>query len=609
MQTVQEIVRSAKDEYTKGDGTHAGKYVDWSMYETIETIYAYLNSKHISGSADAKGREKPFFNIVTAAVNIWYRATDIDRKNIRIKADKNSQMIPSFIATVHLQDWMKKAKFGAFLNKWGRTQAQYGSAVVKFVETDGELVASVIPWNRVICDTVDFASNPVIERLQLTPAQLRRNKAYDQDVVEELIDAAGKREGLDEQEMDDNLNYIEVYEIHGDMELAHLTDREEDETKYRQQMHVVAFTGSKKEGDHDDFTLFKGKEKKSPYLLTHLIEEDNRSLSIGAVEYLFDAQWMKNHTIKQTKDHLDLVAKQVYQTSDGSFVNNNVLESIESGDILIHAPNEPLTTLAANHSASTELANFGNEWEVMGKEITSTPDAQRGNTMPSGTAYRQVAILEQSSGSLFELMTENKGLSIEEMMREFILPFIKKKMDSVDEIAATLEANDIKTIDSIYVPQEAVRRSNQMFKDAVLSRQAPQELDLPGMEQQVQGELAQQGDQRFFKPSEISEKKWKEVLDDFGETVIVEVTNENIDKEQMFTTLTSLLREITQNPAVLQDPNAKALFSKIAEETGRFSPLELAQSTAQPQIGQAQVGGAEELQDLAAVNKKPNGKR
>jgi len=602
MKDVYSIVRSAKDEYTKGEGTHAGKYVDWSMYETIETIYAYLNSKHISGLTDAKGREKPFFNIVTAAVNIWYRATDIDRKNIRIKASKNSQIIPSFIATVHLQNWMKTAKFGAFLNKWGRTQAQYGSAVTKFVETDGELVATVIPWNRVICDTVDFASNPVIERLQFTPAQLRQNKAYDKDMVEALIEATEAREGLDDRKMDDNLNYIEVYEIHGDMPLSYLTDKEEDETTYRQQMQVVAFTANKN-GDFDDFTLFKGKEKKSPYLLTHLIEEDNRSLSIGAVEYLFDAQWMKNHTVKQTKDHLDLVAKQVYQTSDGAFVGNNVLESVESGDILIHADNQPLTTLSHNQSASTELANFGNEFEVLGKEITSTPDAQRGNTMPSGTAYRQVAILEQTSGSLFELMTENRGFSVEEMMREFILPFIEKKMDTADEVAATLEANDIKFIDSVYIPQEAVRRSNAQFKENVLNRQPQQPTDLPGQEQAIQEELAQQGDQRFFKPSELTDKVWKDVLTDFGDTVTVEVTNENIDKEQMFTTLTSLLREITQNPAVLSDPNAKTIFNRILEETGRFSPLELAQNTAQPQIQQPEVGGAKELQDLAAISK------
>jgi len=599
MKTVQEIVRQAEDRYTNGSPTKSGKYVDFDMHEVIETSYAYLNSKHISGLKDAQGREKPFFNIVTAAVNIWYRATDIDRKNIRVKANKNSQIIPSFIATVHLQDWMKRQHFGAFLNKWGRALAQYGSSVVKFVKVDGELVPSVIPWNRIICDTVDFKHNPVIEKLQLTPSQLRQNKSYDQEYVEQLIEAVATRENLDKEKMEDYVNFITVYEIHGELELAQLTDKEKDEDKYRQQMHVVSFVENKNDSNFDDFTLYKGKEEKSPYLLTHLIEEENRTLSIGAVEYLFDAQWMRNHTIKQTKDHLDTASKLIYQTSDGSFVGNNVLDAVENGDILIHAPNQPLTQFNNSSHDITQIANFGKEFEIMGKELTSTPDAQRGNTMPSGTAYRQVAILEQTSGSLFELMTENKGLSVEEMMRVWIIPFLKTKMNTGDEIAATLEANDIKQIDAQYVPQEAVRRSNDSFKADVLSRTAPQPLDLQGQEQTVQGELAQQGNQRFFKPSELVDMTWNDVLEDLEWEIDVEVTNENTDKEAMFTTLTTMLQTIAQNPAVLSDPNAKTLFNRILEETGRFSPLELAQPAQQPQTEAPQVGGGQELNKLA----------
>lgn len=47
--------------------------------------------------------------------------------------------------------------------------------------------------------------------------------------------------------------------------------------------------------------------------------------------------------------------------------------------------------------------------------------------MPSGTAYRQVAVLNQEAHSLFEIMVENKSLALEQMLREFILPFIKRK--------------------------------------------------------------------------------------------------------------------------------------------------------------------------------------
>ena len=60
------------------------------------------------------------------AVNIWYRATDIDRKDIRIKATKQRDILGAFLATIHLQEWMRKDNFGKFLNDWGRSLAKYG---------------------------------------------------------------------------------------------------------------------------------------------------------------------------------------------------------------------------------------------------------------------------------------------------------------------------------------------------------------------------------------------------------------------------------------------------------------------------------------------------
>src|SRR3990167_7474337 len=91
-QSIHEIIREAEENYTTGTTT-LGTYVKWSMYETVEKIIAYLHSKHTSGEIDSLGRKKPFFNIVTAAVNIWYRATDIDRKDIVVLPNSSSTVV------------------------------------------------------------------------------------------------------------------------------------------------------------------------------------------------------------------------------------------------------------------------------------------------------------------------------------------------------------------------------------------------------------------------------------------------------------------------------------------------------------------------------------
>jgi hypothetical protein len=584
MQKIHEIVKAAEDNYVQGTTT-ISKFVNWSMFDTINTIDAYINSKHLSGPTDSLEREKPFFNIVTAAVNIWYRATDIDRKNIRLIAKKARDIGINLIATVHLNEWMKKARFGVFLNEWGRTLAKYGSAVVKFVEQDGELFVSVIPWNRFVSDPIDFDAIPHIEKFYKTPEQLRMMPGYDQDAVDKLITTLSARKLLDgTTSQDTNNNFIEIYEVHGRMD-SRLLDEDPDlsvedkDIRYVQQMHVVSMVVDGQETK--DFTLYKGREKKNPYMITHLIKEDGRTLSIGAVEYLFDAQWMQNHTVKNMKDTLDLASKLIFQTADTTYVGQNILSAIETGDIFVHGVNMPLTRLANDKPDIMAMMNYRQMWAGLGQEITSTPDALRGTTMPSGTPYSLGAMLADQGGSLFEIMTESKGLAIEDMLREYIIPFIKKKMDTSDEIVATLDEQGITEVDALYIPNQAIRNYNNRTKEQILSLQPTEPFNPTAEEGAIKRDLSALGNKRVFKPSEISEVTWKEALKDYEWEVEVEVTNESVDKQAVLATLSTVLQSIASNPAILQDPNAKMVFSKILSETGVLSPLQISATGAQ----------------------------
>jgi hypothetical protein len=583
MQSISQLVKERENTYVNGI-SNISKYVDYSQYETISTIEAYLNSRHTSGQFDALGREKPFFNICTAVANIWMRATDIDRKNIRFRATKQKEIIPVFLANCILQNWMREVNFGSFLNEWGRVLSRYGSAVTKFVERDGLLDIGVASWNKLITDQIDFENNVKIFKFYLTPAQLRLNPTYDQEVVKALLETEQSRETLGNQTIDTLSDYIELYEVQGNLPLSMITDNDKDDNTYCDQIHIISFSGKSQ-----DFSLYKGKLKKQQYHKADLIKEDGRALGIGAVEHLFQAQWMSNHSVKLYKDQMELVSKVIYQTADKNYAGRNALTSIENGDIFIHEPNSPLTQVNNTGHDLTSITNFMVQWQTQGKEITSTPDAISGNTMPSGTAYRQVAILNQESHSLFELMTENKGLALEEMFREWIIPYIRKQLNNKEEIAVVLDDAGIKQLDTWYTTGVANKKVNQIIIDKALNAEivTPEEQAsmVAGETSQIQSELSKLGNQRFIKPSEIDDKTWKDILDINWDSVEVEITNEQSDKEAVLTTLTTVMQTVAQNPAVLQDPNMKLLFNKILEMTGQVSSVEL--SAQQPQAMQA----------------------
>lgn len=589
--SIFDIIRKAETDYVAGN-TKISEYVTFSLRENINKIEAYLNSKHVSGQYDSQDRRKPFFNIVTSAVNIWFRATKLHRSNIRIKASNNAGVIPAIFYNVILQNWMKETdeeghNFGTFLVKWGMTQAKYGSAITKFVERGDTLTASIEPWNRTIIDSINFRQAPVIVKLEFTPAQLKKNKLYNKEIVDKLLETRATRKTLGKESQDNKNDFIEVYEVHGELPLSLYKigkgeePKEEDDDVYIQQTHHVSYVGNGSEGDeYQDFTLYCGKEK-DPYIMTHLLEEEGRSQSIGAVEHLFESQWMVNHTEKNIKDQLDLASKLMFQTADETFVGRNALTDIENGFIAIHKPNMPLTQLQNNSHDISSLQSSRQAWQGNGMDVTNTPEAQRGANQPANTPALLVQQLVQQSQSLFEEMTINRGLSIEEMMRKYILPFIDKRLSRMgkDEISAILENEGIKQIDALYVPNKAIENYNKATIETILNGGQPTPYTpevQQAHEQAVQTGLQNLGNQRFFSPGEVD---WKTLFKDFDKNCEVEVTNESHDKQALLASLGTVMTNLVQMGDV---PNARLVLSKIMEISGAMNSSELSQIQSAP---------------------------
>lgn len=611
--SIGELVRQMEQDDRIGNTT-ISKYVSFNLRENIEKIDAYLNSKHISGERDSKGREKPFFNIVVSAVNIWYRATDIDRKNIKIRATNTKNQIASFLATILLQEWMRKNVYGVYLNKWGLTLARYGSAISKIIEKEGELYCDIVPWNRIICDPIDFDNNPKIEILWLTPAQLLMRKGYNKEMVRKLLDTRASRTTMDGSAKDNKSEYIKLYEVHGNLSEYYLTNKETDEDNYIQSIHVLSYMARKdKPEEYDEFTLYSGKEEKDPYTIDHLIEEEGRIMSRGATETLFESQWMMNHTAKSIKDQLDLASKLIFQTADGNFVGKNALFSVDNGEILIHADNKPITQINNNSHDITSLQNYSAQWQALGDRQTNTPEAQRGESPNAGTAWHLQETVIQQSQSLFEIMRENKGLALENKLRKYIIPFFKKQLNNTKEISTILENHQIAKIDSMYLPNEVNRRVNSAVKEDILSKTPEQimngELITPeeqaqmaqSTQAQVQNELNSMGNQRFISPSDISDKTWKEVLKDVEWEAEIDITGEQAETTEIMTTLNTVFQTIA-NPAtagVLRTSEGKLIFNKILEKAGGISPLEIQSLTNQP----IAVGGQQPVGNLPTMAK------
>ena len=183
-------------------------------------------------------------------------------------------------------------------------------------------------------------------------------------------------------------------------------------------------------------------------------------------------------------------------------------------------------------------------------------------------------------------MTENKGLYLEQMFREFIIPHIKRtKLDTKDEVSATLSVNDIDRIDSRYIKNQTTRLINKKVKEKLLNGQAPtqEEIDVlrANTEESLRSSLADLGNERFFKPSELDDKTWKEQFKDLEWELEIDITGEQRQVQSEMTTLATALKVIT-DPNYAQNKQAQMVVGKILEMSGAMSPLELQHMQATP---------------------------
>jgi mRNA-degrading endonuclease HigB of HigAB toxin-antitoxin module len=256
-------------------------------------------------------------------------------------------------------------------------------------------------------------------------------------------------------------------------------------------------------------------------------------------------------------------------------VGHNALNDIENGDVMIHAPNMPLTRADTGARDIVSWQNYAVQWKNLGNEINGISEAMLGANPKSGTAWRQTEAMLDESYSLFELMTENKGLAQEELIRTRILPHLKKGLDTADEITDILDQYDIDRIDAMYIKKMTIKQVNKIIKDKLLNAEtgemitAEEQAFMVNQKQMTLKEmLATLGNQRFFKPSEISDKTWKEQFKNLEWDVEIDITGESVDTRVRNATKFAILQAVQSDPTMLQDPTKRKILFSVAEDGG-----------------------------------------
>lgn len=531
--------------------------LDYNPYETLRRIAFYSDSKYISGQLDERGRNKPFYNIVNYRVNIATRATDIDTKDINIIADAPQFAPLSFILQKEVYNWMKEVDFAKTLNEMGFTRAKYGGVLVKkcVEQEEGEaeeLEIDVVDWRNVVVDPTN-PDEMVIEKHFMSDSDLA-DKMDVWDYVPESIDQARKNAD----------GKLEILEITANLPESYSPDGGDPYTFKIQKFYICKMKKNK------GMVLYHEFLDEFPYKYLAW-ETVNGRLGRGIVEDGFEAQMWTNDAVVKEKEAMELGSKVVFTTTDPN-IQNNILSEVENGQIIQRTAGTEFSIANTITNALPEFRNLVQAWDSQLEHATGTYNAITGETMPSGTAYRSVAIQNQEATSNFDYRREEMGIFLVELFTDWIIPYLIKKLNKAHILSAEFSTEELNAIDDSY----ATFKTNEQVMELILSGKPIYQSDYADLVK-VNKELIQRSkNTRFLDIPKNLYKGWEP-------KVTILTTGEQKNKAVILDSLNNILITVAKAPQILTDPTLSKVFGKILEVSGSgISPISLGMGTPAP---------------------------
>jgi hypothetical protein len=587
----------SKDDSTSIGSIELADNLYFSQKNTLDNIYYMTLSKYKSGSRDHLGREKPFYNVVNFPVDVEVKATDIDTANILIESDEPAFEVQALLLTKETYNWMKEINFAKTLNRFGETLSRYGGVIFKRSINGKELNIDIVNWLSVATDMVDINNGAIVEYHYMSPVELWKKKGSWEN-IQEAIDAATK-DGNDNKSNQSNTFKVEVLEVEGEFPRSYITGNDEDEHEYSWQHYFLMTNGRGNSNDSESNIILFQEELKNGrnYKYMYRKEIEGRALGLGVVEQSFESQWWINDAKITEKRAFELAGKVLLKTNSQTIMENNVSTDSDTGDILFLEQGEDINMLNTTTNSMPVFQNIVSSWESNLQKLNNTFESVSGEELPSGTPFRLGLLQAKQAQTTFDYIREQKGIFLKEIFQDWVIPHLKKQINTEHILKAGFSPEELKLIDNRFAQWDAMRRAGQIIlerfdKNAGLGIDDEFETftqaEFDALIEDGKEVLARTGDRRFL---EVPKGFFK----DMTSKVTVVTTGEQKEKGAKLETMNTIFQTIANNPNVLQDPTLKALYEDILNEAG-FNPirsgLDLSASSGGNQVApQAQPAG------------------
>lgn len=553
--------------------------LDFNAFNNFKTIEYYTSSQYLGGKYDELGREKPFRNIGNFRLSTAVKATEFDTKDIQLVTDEGGDYVGTMLLSRELHDWFKEVNFAQTINQMIYVRPKYGELMVKKVEKDGGLNIEIIDWRNIVVDPSEPLKGMIIEKHYFRPHELYAKRGVWKYVDEALAEGCESHETKNVLEASNSSqdDKVKVYEVYGYFEPSDLGLEGEDYKLYK-----VIMT--------DNYIMYSKEIKEVPYKSLSWEKVAGR-LGRGIIEDGFEAQVWTNDAVMKERDMMEISSKIFWKTTDDK-VEDNALIGLDNGSIIHLQDGKDFVQVNAVPSSLPQLQSIMQAWDDQYQKVSSSFDSVTGDNMPSRTPFRTTAVLNQAGTSMFNFRRQEFGIFITEIIYDWVLPHLIKKISKAHILASNFSADELKMIDEGFANFEA----NSMIKERALTGKTAEEIITPQpmideMKAKVLGEVGKTKSRRFISIPEGYFSNIKAKVD-------IITTGENIEKGAMLESLNNIFVAYAQNAQAVQaDPVLSKLFERIVDLSGiGISPQELKYDSSKNQQalpGQGNLGGTQ----------------
>lgn len=423
------IISSEIEHWWRGDVWITDK-VNFQMREIVEKSRKNYLQIYESPSDPVTGRRKMFVPFTEYTVETVVKNIDIDTKDIEVKSKNMSGYKMAFVLGKVLRYYLEKLQFGKKVNEMLRNVSIDGTAFFKIWKDDDKVMISNVDRLNMIYDptvqTLDESSG-IIERNILTKEQFDTYEEWDNKQFVEgdtNMSKIGIWDLINKQRTE--IPYVQVYERYGLVPKFVLTGSEKDRKEYVYALIVASGDGKNARVVH------KIKEVDGhPYQDFKFKHVNNRMDGRGIAEMTFSIQAYINEVVN-TRLNVSRISQQKLWKVKGNITPQQMKRLWSFNAIKLDANDdvEMIDTGTVDNSTYTDEAN-ANTW---GQRVTQT---QFEDVVQDDRPATNALIQERGSNKSYNLVMEGISLALEKMLKEKLIPLIKKTITPGELIRIT----------------------------------------------------------------------------------------------------------------------------------------------------------------------------